>query len=157
MSRFPTCSPVTRRVVAERARLVATLTAETAQFRTILHELRELRQHLPFLRFRRIAPIAGSSDEDYAKRNDAVRVTVGVLSKLSAGILPVGDAFHVWVGRGTDGMCDACDQPIPAQQVEYEVDCDDLGPYRFHRQCFAVWDRERRWYQTHKAQRPALS
>jgi hypothetical protein len=43
----------------------------------------------------------------------------------------------VWAGRGNGRPCNACDRPITAEQLEYEVEGPERA-LRFHRECFTA-------------------
>lgn len=44
--------------------------------------------------------------------------------------------------RPTGQRCDVCEQPISAEQLEYEVDVD-RRTLRFHEKCFDMWRQAR--------------
>jgi hypothetical protein len=50
----------------------------------------------------------------------------------------------MYTGRGSGRSCDACDQPIQPDQVEYEWESDDGSVVRFHLGCAALLEAEQR-------------
>ena len=49
-------------------------------------------------------------------------------------------------GRGPTGcldiagqLCDACDEPILANEIEHEVDFENYPTQRFHTTCESIW------------------
>ena len=65
-------------------------------------------------------------------------------AKVAAGRLPLPqDATDiVWTGHGTDKLCDGCDEPITAGEIEYQVDIQGRR-LRFHFRCAAAWQETR--------------
>jgi len=47
-----------------------------------------------------------------------------------------------WYGPGTGGICLACEQPIPDDDVEVECDLPGGRTIRLHRECYDVWVKE---------------
>ena len=66
----------------------------------------------------------------------------GIREKILAGALPKEDCRMTWYGRGTGGLCVACEQPITAAEVEVECDLPRGGSIRLHRTCYDVWSKE---------------
>jgi hypothetical protein len=61
------------------------------------------------------------------------------------GVLPCTESSHLWGGYGSGSLCALCDQPIPRDEVEYEVECQIEGKtqiFRFHILCQALWRSE---------------
>jgi len=61
---------------------------------------------------------------------------------ISAGHLPCGPPMHAWGGYGSDLACSVCEEPIPRQEVEYELEfreADGARIYRFHFLCHTAW------------------
>jgi hypothetical protein len=59
--------------------------------------------------------------------------------------LPANAASRMWGGHGTGKLCDLCDKPIRADDVELEVDSEIDGAVRtlrFHMVCQSVWQLE---------------
>lgn len=67
-----------------------------------------------------------------------------VRQRLEAGALPRSMASKMFAGPGSERACDACDQHIAANQIEYEFDAPDGRVVRFHLGCAGVWEAERR-------------
>jgi hypothetical protein len=49
-------------------------------------------------------------------------VSALIHAKVAAGLLPRYRPDRVWVGPGSDNVCDGCDQAITKEQREYEFD-----------------------------------
>jgi hypothetical protein len=64
--------------------------------------------------------------------------------KVALGALPrpCETKDKVWAGKGNGRPCDACDQPITADDAEYEVDVPPARTVRLHQQCFSAWRSE---------------
>jgi hypothetical protein len=64
-----------------------------------------------------------------------------IRQKIAVGQLPRRkDApGKLWVGHGSGKMCDGCDEPITATEVEYELDLRDRT-LRFHFRCYGAWE-----------------
>jgi hypothetical protein len=71
---------------------------------------------------------------------DTIRARVRQL--LEAGALPCDEDGKVWAGRGVGTHCVACDEPIAATEVEFEVELTSSTVLRLHRQCHAIWREE---------------
>ncbi len=67
-----------------------------------------------------------------------------VRALLAANELPHEPATHVWGGPGGGYRCAVCQNPISAEQVEFEALFPSQTTARFHRSCHAAWERERR-------------
>jgi hypothetical protein len=74
--------------------------------------------------------------------NGSVRDTI--VAKLRAGVLRRDAAVRTWFGRGQGHPCAGCDRAIEPVDRECEADFPDGATLRFHRECFYVWDEERR-------------
>ena len=74
--------------------------------------------------------------------NDPVRDTI--VAKLRAAALRRDAAVRTWFGRGQGHACAGCDRAIEHADRECEADFSDGATLRFHRECFYVWDEERR-------------
>jgi hypothetical protein len=71
-----------------------------------------------------------------------------IRARLLSGELPTKPPVKVWVGKGTRKPCMGCDQPIPPEAIEYEIDlagstADRPVTLRFDEACLAVWRKER--------------
>jgi hypothetical protein len=59
---------------------------------------------------------------------------------IQRGWLPRRQTGEIAAGYGSGAQCAACEEPIKAEQVEYEVeDQRNSGRLRFHLACHAVW------------------
>ena len=65
-----------------------------------------------------------------------------IREKILSGVLPKENCRMTWYGRGTAGICVACDLRITADAVEVECDLPDGGTIRLHRECYDVWTSE---------------
>ena len=83
--------------------------------------------------------------------HEAIRALVR--EKLRDGRLPFDSIRRFWGGPAAGEICDACDQPIPRQQVIMEGITSTVRskttprnkrPIQFHVRCFQIWDEERR-------------
>ena len=74
-----------------------------------------------------------------------------ILQRIEDGRLPVMLPRHIAAGYGAGNVCAACDQPVTATQVEYEVQAGD-PLLRFHLGCYVLWQIECQ----RKLQGPAL-
>jgi len=89
--------------------------------------------------------------------HEAIRALVR--EKLRDGRLPLDSIRRFWGGPAAGEICDACDQPIPRQQVIMEGITSTVRskttprhgstsrnnrPIQFHVRCFQIWDEERR-------------
>jgi len=154
MQQLQARSPATRRLIAETLAVRAALTAEKARSHALIRDLRGLGRRLSFFARRYRVLIAGGSDDDTElQQEDRVRLTATVLTKLGAGTLPPGPVSRVWVGDRIGATCDACDRPTSPRAVEYEMNMYGPGLFRFDRQCFVAWQRERTWYQARQRSR----
>jgi hypothetical protein len=72
--------------------------------------------------------------------------------KIGDGTLPSQTHHHASCGRGVGHRCALCDDLITSEHVEYELRLAreaDLRVVRFHRDCLAAWEFERkRYFQT---------
>jgi len=68
-----------------------------------------------------------------------------IRQRLQEGALPLRKPTRTWGGPGAGLDCEACDQPITKDQLEYEVqfDPDPVEPVHMHLGCFAAWELER--------------
>ena len=68
-----------------------------------------------------------------------------VRQKIEDGTLPRHDPARTWAGPGVGEPCVVCEDPIARTETEYELQFGpDLNSLRFHRECQAAWDAERR-------------
>ena len=65
-----------------------------------------------------------------------------IRQKVLAGDLPKENCHRTWYGRGTGGVCLACQQAIQANDVEVECDLPGGGTIRLHRRCYDIWSVE---------------
>jgi hypothetical protein len=65
-----------------------------------------------------------------------------IREKLHADILPRKPPNKMWGGRGRGGRCAACDEPISAGDVEFEIESRGALLY-FHGRCHDLWSEER--------------
>ena len=67
-----------------------------------------------------------------------------VADKIRSGTLPLPPEppQKYFAGKGTGQLCDLCEQAIPAEELEYEL---DLGgrTFRFHEKCLDMWRQAR--------------
>ena len=70
-------------------------------------------------------------------------IVAAIRAKLADHRLPLARPSQMWAGDGSGEPCDACDQPIPRDDVEYEAQFLPGGTFRFHRKCFDTWHQER--------------
>jgi hypothetical protein len=70
-------------------------------------------------------------------------VSALIHAKVAAGLLPRYRPDRVWVGPGSDKVCDGCDQAITKEQREYEFDPPGSPTIRLHSDCLAAWHVER--------------
>lgn len=80
-------------------------------------------------------------------------IRILIRQKLKDGRLPLNSMARFWGGPAEGEMCDACDQPIPKQQLVMEGISvsstlsdrpSDKKSIQLHVQCFQIWDAERR-------------
>jgi hypothetical protein len=64
-------------------------------------------------------------------------------AKIAAGLLPRDRPQRVWVGPGSNKLCDGCEEPITKEQREYEFDPPGWPTIRLHSDCLAAWHVER--------------
>jgi hypothetical protein len=66
--------------------------------------------------------------------------------KLDDGRLPHNSIPRLWGGPGDGEECDACEEPIPKNQLLMEgISLDgDRRPVQFHVACFYLWDEVRK-------------
>lgn len=64
-------------------------------------------------------------------------------AQIQKGHLPQSPASSLWGGRGSGLACAVCGDPIPPEQVEYEI-ADPRGgeSLRFHLPCHTQWQFE---------------
>jgi hypothetical protein len=67
-----------------------------------------------------------------------------IREKLTSGRLPRTECTRTWFGPGLGSACQACDLAIFPDEFEAECDQADGTSIRFHRECFMIWDAERR-------------
>ena len=68
-----------------------------------------------------------------------------VRAKLMDRTLTTEDPVRTWAGPGAGIRCAVCDEPIERTDTEYELEFSDgAGTLRFHRECQAAWEVERR-------------
>ncbi len=121
----------TRALIAKSVTLQAATAAEIARSRELVGHIGELLCRYPFIWL-----IAGGSEQGTCD------LTAVIQAKIARGTLPSTRPSQVWAGSGRGGLCNACDQPIPPTDIEYEADVDN-GVFRFHRGCFDAWHQER--------------
>jgi hypothetical protein len=86
-------------------------------------------------RFRQASGIAAMGASD-----DLVDV---IRARLAAHSVPSSTPSKVSGGASRGAMCVGCGGRIAVGQIEYGVEFGDAGAVRFHRACYAVWDKER--------------
>ena len=67
-----------------------------------------------------------------------------IVAKLRSGTLRRDAAVRTWFGHGEGFACAGCERQIGRADRECEADFADGVTLRFHRECFYVWDDERR-------------
>ena len=71
---------------------------------------------------------------------DEAKVRARIRRLLDAGALPVMHPTSGAAGYGSGKKCDACDQPMMADQVEYKLAHADAGvSLRLHLTCYVLW------------------
>jgi hypothetical protein len=77
---------------------------------------------------------------------DPVPLRLLIQRKLDDGRLPHNSIPRVWGGPGNGEACDACEEPIPKNQLIMEgISLDGgKGPVQFHVKCFYLWDEVRK-------------
>jgi hypothetical protein len=68
-----------------------------------------------------------------------------IRAKLDAGLLPRDTPVKLWAAYGSGQPCSACEEPILARQIEYELEYPEhqAPVVRFHAGCHGVWEAER--------------
>jgi hypothetical protein len=67
-----------------------------------------------------------------------------IRDKLDGGALPADRPERMYVGFGRDHSCAACDKPIGASEVEFEIAYySGERTYRFHLRCAGAWETAR--------------
>jgi hypothetical protein len=65
-----------------------------------------------------------------------------ITEKRRLGRLPPLPTPRAWAGNGTGELCSACESPIGAGEIEYEVEWQrglDTPLLRFHELCYRLW------------------
>ena len=62
-----------------------------------------------------------------------------IRAKIATGLLPGEAPSRMWAGPGSNNTCDACDQPITADQQEYECQPPGSRTIRVHWECLEAW------------------
>ena len=77
---------------------------------------------------------------------DPVSLRLFIQQKLDDGRLPHNSIPRIWGGPGGGELCDACEEPIPKDQLIMEGISRYGGRLgvQFHVQCFALWDEMRK-------------
>jgi len=66
-----------------------------------------------------------------------------VLQRIKEGRLPVALSNNIYAGHGQEAQCDLCDQSIPPDNVEYDVDDPRGGKtLHLHSACHSAWQHE---------------
>ena len=67
-----------------------------------------------------------------------------VADKIRSGALPLPPEppHKYFAGKGTGQRCDVCEQPITAEELEYELDIGGRT-IRFHEKCLDMWRQVR--------------
>ena len=66
-----------------------------------------------------------------------------VLQRIKEGRLPVALSNNIYAGHGQEAQCDLCDQSIPPDNVEYDVDDPRGGKIlHLHSACHSAWQHE---------------
>jgi hypothetical protein len=68
---------------------------------------------------------------------------MNIRERLDQGALPRKPPAKMYAGRGTGRVCGACDQPIAADDIEYEWEADNGRVIRLHRECAGLVEEER--------------
>ena len=68
-----------------------------------------------------------------------------IREKIRSGVLPLPSDTppKCYVGPGTNRPCDACDEIITPEQIEYELDITENRTLRFHNDCLTAWHTAR--------------
>ncbi len=81
-----------------------------------------------------------SKTESWTRAGLGVGPTITVRELIERGRLPPRQTGEIAAGYGSGAACAACDEPIKAEQVEYEIkDWRTSGRLHFHLACYAVW------------------
>jgi hypothetical protein len=72
-------------------------------------------------------------------------VAASICDKIRSGALPPPPETpqKCFVGKGTSRLCDACDEVITPEQIEYEIDITESRTLRVHDACLALWHAAR--------------
>jgi hypothetical protein len=66
-------------------------------------------------------------------------------NRIASGRLPRYVPERAWGGKGTGRLCALCDDSIPSDEMEIEVeswiDDEDLQAFQFHVGCHSAWDQ----------------
>ena len=62
-----------------------------------------------------------------------------IVAKVNAGALPRLIPSKVWVGKGTERPCYACNEVIATADAEVEIDVASAVVLRLHMSCFQIW------------------
>ena len=66
--------------------------------------------------------------------------------RIARNILPREVPSQILAGKGSGKKCALCDEPVRADQIEYEVEMTDarygLKVWRFHIVCQSIWQLE---------------
>ena len=84
-------------------------------------------------RFFEFPVIRGGSDVQLPSRRERT------LEKIRRDRLPAPIDVKLWVGPGSLKQCSGCDEPIKAEDREFELDILDAVTLRFHAECYAAW------------------
>jgi hypothetical protein len=65
-------------------------------------------------------------------------------NRIEKGTLPCEQPYQMFGGKGSGKPCSLCGEPIPADQIEYEVQRPGTaggpkGELRFHIVCESIW------------------
>jgi hypothetical protein len=70
--------------------------------------------------------------------------------RITQGRLPRTKAARTWGGLGVGLPCNLCDAAILSSEPEFELQFElspTSSPFRFHRQCHAIWNEVREEYR----------
>jgi len=72
-------------------------------------------------------------------------VAGSIRDKIRSGALPLPPEtpLKCFVGNGTNRPCDACDEMILPDHIEYELDITQSRTLRFHEACYTAWHAAR--------------
>jgi hypothetical protein len=63
--------------------------------------------------------------------------------------LPGRPPDRTWGGPGVGAACSVCELPVTKDEMEFEIqfarDGGNPGLDKYHVQCFAAWEFERKW------------